>query len=151
MKRLFPFLMALLLVSVLVLPALGAELAGGYYFVADSALGSGLTFYVPSGYAAESFTYDESGYLFNLTSSTIYLYCPDYPDYTISASRFSGFTYRAGSGYTSTDLNLTNVTDTNIQILVSDPVPAIADSTVLLLILVVLIVGVGAYVILRRC
>lgn len=150
MKRVLPFLAALLLASVLVLPVLGAELAGGYYITGDCVLGNGLTFYVPADYASGSLTYDSSGNLFNLTSSSIYLYSPDFPEYTIYASRFSGFQYRVGSGYNYVDLNLTNVTAANVEILDSSPAPALSKDVLLVSILAVLIVGVGAIVLLRR-
>lgn len=149
----FAFLCVLVPV-LLVVPVLGTELAGGYYITADSSLGEGLTFYIPSGYAEGSLTYDENGYLFNLTSSSIYLYCPDYPDYTIYASRFSGFQYRTDSNYGTTyvDLQLTNVTDTNVEILTESPAPGVIldEDVLLVMILAVMIVGVGAFVILRR-
>lgn len=153
MKCVFPFLLFCILVPVLlVAPVLGAELSGGYYITGDCALGDGLTFYIPSDYAAGCLTYDEDGYLFNLTSSSIYLYCPDYPDYTIYASRFFGFQYRTDTGYGSSyvDLNLTNVTDTNVEIMTSSPAPAISANVLLVMILAVCIVGVGAFVLLRR-
>lgn len=123
------------LVMLLAFPVFAAgELAGGYYFVADTALGDGLRFYVPADYASGSLTYDSSGYLFNLTSSSIYLYCPDYPDYTIYAPRFSGFQYRpaSGSGYTYVDLYVHDVSDTNVDILDEDPA-WLPDNKVLLL------------------
>ena len=153
MKRILPLLFLCVLVpALLVVPVLGAELAGGYYITGDCALGKGLTFYVPSTYASGSFTYDENGNLFNLTSSTVYLYCTDYPDYTFSASRFSTFQYRTDSGYGSNtaDLNLNNVTETNVEILMESPSLALSQDKLLVMILVVLIVGVGAFVILRR-
>lgn len=147
MKRVLPFLCALLLVSaVLVVPVLGAELAGGYYITCDCALGNGMTFYVPAEFAGGSLTYDSSGNLFNLTASSIYLYSPDYPEYTIYAPRFSGFQYRAGSsGYSYVDLNITNVTDTNVEILDENPTN-FSSEPVLVAILAVLIVGVGVFI-----
>lgn len=151
MKRVLPFLFLCVLVPVLfVVPVLGAELAGGYYITGDSSLGKGLTFYVPADYAAGSLTYDSSGNLFNLTSSSIYLYCPDYPEYTIYASRFSGFQYRRSSGYDYVDLRLSNVTDTNVEIFEDSPAPAVNSNFLLVMILAVVIVGVGAFVLLRR-
>lgn len=156
MKRLFPSLLLCVLVLVPVLlavPVLGSELAGGYYITGDSALGNGLTFYVPADYAAGSLTYDEDGYLFNVTSSSIYLYCPDYPDYTIYASRFSGFQYRpstSSGSYSYTDLNLTNVTVTNVEILEGSPSLVLGSDKILIMILAVLIIGVCSFVVLRR-
>lgn len=152
MKKLLPFLSVLLLVPVLIVPALGAELAGGYYITGDSSMGKGLTFYVPSDYAAGCLTYDESGNLFNLTSSSIYLYCPDYPEYTIYASRFSGFQYRSGSGVGTSyqDLRLRNVTDTNVEILEDSPSRALSSTQILVLILAVIVIIAGMMILLPR-
>lgn len=152
MQRISVLLLLFLLVSVfLVTPTLAAELDGGYYMVGDSALGQGLTFYIPADYAAGSLTYDSSGYLFNLTDSSVYLYCPDYPDYTIYASRFSVFQYRRNTGgYSYEDLNLRNVSEANVEIFKKDPSPLHGADTVSIMILAVLIIGVGAFVLLRR-
>lgn len=153
MKKLLPFLVLCVLVPVLlVVPVLGAELAGGYYITGDCALGNGLTFYIPASFVSGSLTYDENGYLFNLTSSSIYLYCPDYPDYTIYAPRFSVFQYRTDSSYGSSyvDLNLTNITVANVEILEESPSLMLSQDKLLIMILAVLIIGVGAFVLLRR-
>lgn len=152
MKRVFFVLAVMLILVTMALPALAADLQGGYYFVADSSLGSGLKFYVPSDFANGSLTYDSSGYLFNLTASSVYLYCPDYPDYSIYAPRFSGFQYRSGtgSGYTYLDLNATNITDTNLQIFEADPGRSLGSSELLLLVAILLIVLIGCIVIVRR-
>ena len=152
MKRILCVLTVLLLLAALTVPALAADLQGGYYFVADSALGTGLKFYVPAEYATGSLTYDSSGYLFNLTGSSIYLYCPDYPDYTIYAPRFSVFQYRSGSGsgYTYVDLNAANVTDTNVQIYDADPGKSLGTSEVLMIIVSLIVVLIACFVILRR-
>lgn len=152
MKRIVPVLVVFMILVFLTVPAMGADLQGGYYFVADSSLGSGLKFYVPSDFANGSLTYDSSGYLFNLTASSVYLYCPDYPDYSIYAPRFSGFQYRSGigSGYTYLDLNATNITDTNLQIFEADPGRSLGSSELLLLVAILLIVLIGCIVIVRR-
>lgn len=152
MQRFSVLLLLFVLVSAfLVMPALGAELEGGYYVTGDSALGNDLTFYVPADYADGSLTYDSSGNLFNLTANSIYLYSPDYPDYTIYAARFSGFQYRRNTtGYSYEDLNLRNISDTNVEIFEKDPSPLPGSDTVGIMILAVLIVGVGAFVLLRR-
>lgn len=150
MKRVFSILAALLVLSSMSIPVLAADLQGGYYFVADCALGTGIKFYVPADFANGSLTYDDSGYLFNLTSSSIYLYCPDYPDYTIYAARFSGFQYRPGSGYSYADLNVTNITETNLQIYESDPGKSLGSSELMMLIVILLIILIGCFVVLRR-
>lgn len=152
MKRISILCISLLLVLVVfTLPVLAAELAGGYYIVGDSALGKGLTFYVPSTYAVGSFTFDSSGNLFNLTSSTIYIYCAQNPGVTIYARRFEPFIYNTENGYnTYVDLKLTNITDTNVEIFTEPPRMAFSDTNLLVMILTVCLVGVGAFVILRR-
>ena len=122
MKHVFVFVTLILFVVAFSLPAAAAELQGGYYFVCDCALGNGVTFYVPASAAEGCFTYDDSGYLFNISNSTIYLYSPNYPSYTFSASRFSGFQYRTGNTGTSySALNIRNIQDTNVEIFTEDP------------------------------
>ncbi len=154
MKRtIFAVFSVFLLCSVFVLQSQAAELQGGYYITGDSAMGSGLTFYVPADFAEGSLTYDSSGYLFNLTSSSVYLYCPSYPGYTIYAPRFSGFQYRAasGSGYNYEDLNLRNVTDTNVQIYTEDPGFRLPDDQLLtLLVAAALFFGLAYFIMPRR-
>ena len=120
MRKISLFFVLAFVCCLLILPASAAELQGGYVFTCDCALGSGVTFYVPTNYAAGSLTYDSSGNLFNLTSSTIYLYSPDYPNYTFTASRFSTFTYRA-SNYDTQDLKIRNVQTQNVEIFTEDP------------------------------
>lgn len=152
MKRFSILCISLLLVlAVFTLPVLAAELAGGYYIVGDCALGKGLTFYVPSNYAVGSFTYDSSGNLFNLTNSTVYIYCAQYPGTTVYARRFEPFIYNTENGYnTYADLRLTNISDTNVEIFSESPRLALSDTNILVMILSVCLVGVGAFVILRR-
>lgn len=152
MKRVSALVLGFILAAALAVPVLAADLAGGYYLTGDSALGSDLTFYVPAEYASGALTYNSSGYLFNLSNSSIYLYCPDYPDYTIYAPRFSVFQYRtsSGTGYTYVDLNLTDVTAANVEILTESPSLALSSEKILVMILAVVIVGVGAFVLLRR-
>ena len=113
-------IMLLCAAVILALPAAAADLQGGYYIVADCALGNGIRFYVPASAAEGCFTYDSSGNLFNISNGTVYLYSPSLPDYTISAARFAGFVYR-GDNYNSLDLNIHNITETNIQIYTEDP------------------------------
>ena len=112
--------------------AVSGSLAGGYYFVADCALGSAVKFYVPLEWAHDVFTLDRSGAPVNLSNSTCYAYAPAFPDYTIQCSRFGTFTYRA-SNYNTSDLQITNISDTNIEFL-EDETQRPSDSDVLLLI-----------------
>ena len=123
MRKISLFFALAFVCCLLILPVSAAELQGGYSFTCDCALGSGVRFYVPSGNASGSLTYDSSGYLVNITASTIYLYSPDYPNYTFSASRFSGFTYRANN-YDTQDLKIRNVQTQNVEIFTEDPAPS---------------------------
>lgn len=120
MKTVLYIATALCFILAFAVPAAAADLQGGYYIVADCALGNGIRFYVPASAAEGCFTYDSSGNLFNISNGTVYLYSPSLPDYTISAARFSGFVYR-GDNYNSLDLNIHNITETNIQIYTEDP------------------------------
>lgn len=105
------------------LPAAAADLYGGYSFRADCSLGYDVLFYVPASAAVGCLTLDESGCLFNISNSTIYLYCPDHPDYTISASRFSPFYVRESTTYGSDTYELVanNIKTDNVEIFYEDP------------------------------
>lgn len=121
MRKVILFFVLILLCCSVFIPASAVELDAGYRFTADCALGNDIEFFIPTSNAAGSLTYDSSGNLFNLSSSTIYLYCPAYPDYTFSAGRFSEFTYRR-TNYESASLNLCNVRTNNVEIFTEDPV-----------------------------
>lgn len=121
---------------------------GGYYFVADCILGTGLKFYVPADYAYDCFTIDSTGSMVNMTNSTCYVYCPSFPDYTFSASRFGTFYYR-GDGYNSSDLALTNVTDTNMELLLDEAVRP-SDSQLLTFLCFLLFAFLALFLIHRR-
>lgn len=155
MKRIGLLCISLLLVLATVsLPVLAADLAGGYYFVADCVFGNQLKFYVSSDYVPGSLTYDDQGYLFNLSDSNIYLYCPAYPAASIYAQRFQRFKYKAESqnGYVNNyvDAELHNVTDSNIDILVESPAFMYSVDQLLTMILCACLIGIGSFVILRR-
>lgn len=122
-------------------------LAGGYYFVCDCVLGYDLKFYVPLEWAHDVFTLDSSGAPVNMSTSTCYAYCPDYPDYTFSASRFGKFTYRA-TNYSTTDLDITKISDNNISFL-EDEVKRLSDSEILFVIACMIFVF-GGVALLRR-
>lgn len=112
--------------------AVSGSLAGGYYFVADCALGSAVKFYVPLEWAHDVFTLDRSGAPVNLSNSTCYAYAPAFPDYTIQCSRFGTFTYRA-SNYNTSELQITNISETNIEFL-EDETQRPSDSDMLFVI-----------------
>lgn len=128
--------------------AVDGSLAGGYYFVADCALGSALKFYVPLEWAHDVFTLDSSGEPVNLSNSTCYAYCPAYPDYTISCNRFGIFTYRA-SNYNTSDLQIRNISDTNIEFL-EDETQRLSQHDLLLLIAGLIFVFGACGILIRR-
>lgn len=128
--------------------AVSGFLAGGYYFVADCALGSDVTFYVPLEWAHDVFTLDRSGAPVNLSTSTCYAFAPAFPDYTIQCSRFGTFTYRA-TNYNTSDLLITEITDTNIEFL-EDETQRPSDSDMLLLIAALVFVFGACSILIRR-
>lgn len=78
------------------------------YIDIESNLGQ-ITLYFPRGTSPSSFVIS-SGALVNMSNSTIYLYCPQYPEYTFSASRFGPLSYRQ-SGYDTTVLTGVSIVD----------------------------------------
>lgn len=133
--------------SVAPLAVADGDLAGGYYFVADCALGSDIKFYVPLEWAHDVFTIDSSGNLVNLSNSTCYAYCPDYPSYTFSCSRFNSFTYRA-SNYDTSDLEITDISETNMSFMDSNTF-MLSDQDFQLLIAALIFVVAGLIIIRR--
>lgn len=126
-----------------------APLSGGSYFVADSALGNALVFYVPVDYL-DKLAYTSNGDLFNLSASSVYLYCPSFPDYTIYAQRFSKFVFRPNSsGYNYSDCNFANVDPIAVDILQNGDKPIISTDTLIIGVLAV-IVFLGCIFIIRR-
>lgn len=123
-----------------------SALSGGYYFEADCALGRGLKFYVPVDFAVASFATDSQG-LVNMTNSTVYALCPDYPDYTFTCSRFGHFTYRRpyGSNYQTYDLDITNIVDTNLSLIGADP-PTALPTWQYWIVMIVVVVLFGAII-----
>lgn len=121
----------------------GAPLAGGYYIdCSTSALGD-VRIYVPYEYQRGSFTTNASGDIVSLRSSTVtgLLYDGDIV-YTVRWSSFGTPQYRSysGSSYSYYDLGVSEILDTNIQILSSDSdVPLLPSSDYLLLVLILLL------------
>lgn len=72
-----------------------------------------LRLYLPHGVELAAMQVRD-GLLYNVSNSTIYLYCPDYPGYTFSSSRFSPVMYRADgySSYTLSDVVISASSDT---------------------------------------
>lgn len=128
--------------------AVSGSLAGGYYFVADCALGSDVKFYVPLEWAHDVFTLDRSGAPVNLSNSTCYAFAPAYPDYTIQCSRFGTFTYRA-TNYNTSDLQITNISDTNIEFL-EDETHRLSEYELLLVMACMIFIYGSALILIRR-
>lgn len=86
---------------------------GFQYIVVDSSLGE-IRLYFPDGVSSSSFVVSK-GALINMSNTTIYLYCPEYPDYTFSAGRFSPLSYR-GDNYNSTVLTGVSLLDQSYSV-----------------------------------
>lgn len=133
--------------SVVALAIADGEFAGGYYFVCDCTFGNDIKFYIPVEWAHDVFTVDSSGALVNLSNSTCYAYCPDYPNYTFYCSRFGTFVYRI-SGSSVYDLAITEITDSNMSLFDSNSI--YLSGTDLLLFVAGLIFVVAGLIIVRR-
>ena len=96
---------------------------GGYYFIADCALGNNIKFWVPADFSSDSLSFDNDG-LINMTNSSIYIVADDsaYSNYTIYAPRFGHFQFRMNSsGYDYHDLAISGVADSNFSFLLDTP------------------------------
>lgn len=60
---------------------------------------------LPEGYSSDSLAFS-GGRLINMTDSTLYLYCSEFPSYVFSANRFGPVSYREanGAGYQTVEL-----------------------------------------------
>lgn len=58
-----------------------------------------------------------NGSLVNYNNSTVYFFCPEFPSYTFSASRFAPVYYRSDSGYNSTLLTINSIEIDSIDFL----------------------------------
>lgn len=117
-----------------------SNVSGGYYFIADCALGRSVKFWVPVDYKSGSIAFSGSN-LVNMTNSNIYI-MPDsssLSDYTIYAPRFSTFQYRRDSTYYR-DLDITKIIETNISFLQDTP-QALPDTTYWVVIIAVVVIG----------
>lgn len=73
------------------------------YYDLESSLGE-IRIYLPEGYNSNALQIFD-GHLINTTNSTIYPYCPDFPEYTFQAARWSSLSYKPNAtGYSWTDL-----------------------------------------------
>lgn len=92
-----------------------ADLEGLVYYDVSSSLGE-IRLYLPQGLDKDTLQLVD-GQLINTTNSTVYPYCPDYPDYTFSASRWSSVQYRtSGSNYTNVELTGVAIQDTYVPL-----------------------------------
>lgn len=133
MRYFVSVLLVFLILVLSVVPVFSADLQGGYYFDCNCSLGNNIRFYVPSAYI-DDLTFTSADDLFNLSSSTVYLYCPDFSSYTVRANRFDRFQYTTGSyPQTYNDLHVTAILDSNISFLVDTP-HSVSDSTILIMI-----------------
>lgn len=133
MKRILPLLFAMLIsVSLIIVPVFASEAAAPdteqqlteaevqaistadipanlVKLTVSSHLGE-ITLVLPSGVGSGSLVLDGQ-YLRNMTSSTLYVFCPEFPDYIFSASRFDVLTYRdsEANNYQTVDLIVTEV------------------------------------------
>lgn len=124
-------------------------ISGGYYFVADCALGSSIKFWVPADFASGSIAFDGNN-LINMTNSSIYLLSDSgLTNYTIYAPRFSHFQYRRDntSGYS--DLAIRSISDSNINFMEDTP-QAIPDAVFWVVLISVVILGFLILAFLRR-
>lgn len=122
-----------------------APLAGGYYIdCSTSALGD-VRIYVPCEYQYGSFTTNSNGDLVSLRSSTVtgILYSGD-TSYTVRWRSFGTPQYRSESGPSSSysDLGISKILDTNVQILSSDSDVPLLPSVEYLLLVLILLLGV---------
>lgn len=82
------------------------EFSGLAYLDLSCTLGD-IRLYLPHGVELDVMQVRDD-LLYNVSNSTVYLYCPQYPEYTFSASRFAPVMYRADSysSYTLSDVAL---------------------------------------------
>ena len=66
------------------------------------------------------------GNLMNLGNSTVYFYCPEFPAYQFSASRFSNVVYRPDSGYNSYELQVNTIEISSVDFIDYEPYIIIA-------------------------
>lgn len=88
--------------AVLLAGAAQSELSRLAYLDVSCNLGD-IRLYLPYGVDLEAVSVSGSR-LYNLTSNTLYLYCPDHTDYTFYATRFGVVQYRTGNNSSYTDL-----------------------------------------------
>lgn len=107
--------------------AVGSEdLSDLTYYDISCSLGE-IRIYLPDGYDSSTLQL-VNGQLINTANATVYPYCPDHPEYTFQASRWSSLAYRpSASGYTWTDLVDVEILD------VVDPADSVSGIYIFLL------------------
>lgn len=112
--------------------SVGDVLSGGAYFSVNTQQLGRVKIYIPIDYQEGSFAYDNRGNLVNIRASTITGYILDGTQYTVRWNTFDAPQYRlvnySGTGNQYQDLTITDVRDTNVQIIEDDTeVPLFPD------------------------
>ena len=131
----------------------GGDSNAGCWFVATSAFGAGSShrFYFDREFASGSLIMDSLGFLWNNTQSSIYLYCPDYPDYTIYAPRFGYFQYRTNdNNYNWSDARIIPQADSASSLVLTDSQYRPSDASPVIVFLLSVLAFFGLIMILRR-
>lgn len=131
----------------------GGDIDAGCWFVATSAFGAGTShrFYFDREFASGSLIMDSLGFLWNNSQSSIYLYCPDYPDYTIYAPRFGYFQYRTNdNNYNWADARIILDAESSSSLILSDTQYRPSDASPVIVFLLSVLAFFGLIMILRR-
>ncbi len=119
--------------------SVGDALSGCTYFKVVTAELGEVKIYIPTDYQRGSFTYDSDSNLVNIRSSTITGYILDGQSYTVRWTSFNSPQYRLVDYSSSTwhDLTVTDVIETNVQIVEDDSdFPLYPDSSLISLIII---------------
>lgn len=130
-----------------------SPVAGGCYMLVDTAQLGEVKIYVPVNYRRGSLSFFNGSNVCSITNSTISGYgFTGSSTYNIRFTSFGVPQYRLyDSGYSYSALTITNVKDTNVQILSSDDeLPLYPDSEQLQLIIIALLGGVFVCRLLKR-
>lgn len=131
----------------------GGDTNAGCWFVATSAFGGGAShrFYFDREFASGSLIMDSLGFLWNNSQSSVYLYCPDYPNYTIYAPRFGYFQYRTNdNNYNWADARIIPDAESSSSLILSDTQYRPSDSSPVIVFLLSVLAFFGLIMILRR-
>ena len=133
--------------------SVSSPLAGGAYISATTLQLGEVKIYVPVDFQRDSFTVDTSGNLVSLRSSTISgLMYSGSNTYNFRISAFGNPTYRLyDSSYSYSDLTMTDILDTNVQIVRSDSeLPLYPDSDLLYILIFMVVEVVAVWLFMRR-